>query len=252
MESSGSLSGRVAVVTGGSSGLGKAAAVALARGGADVAVLARSRADLDLTVNELAENGQVRALAVPVDLADSDALQQAIGHVRTELGQVDILVNAAGTDVPGSVEELDPVDWDKVLNVNLRAVYLLSRAVFPDMRSRGGGTIINVGSVAGRRGWANASAYCASKFALTGLTQALAAEGREHRIKVSLLYPGGMDTSWGAWSPSERGDQAGEADSARALPPAHVAELITWIAASPPDMVLNEVTVTPMLEQGWP
>jgi len=179
-------------------------------------------------------------------------VKRAIGQVRDELGPVDVLVNAAGTDVPGPVEELDPEDWDRVLNVNLRAVFLLAQAVLPDMRSRGGGTIINIGSVAGRRGWANASAYCASKFALTGLSQALAAEGKAHRIRVSLLYPGGMDTSWGTWSPSDRGASTSEVSSAEALPPAHVADLITWIAASPPDMVLNEITVTPMLEQGWP
>lgn len=253
MEKYVSLSGQVAVVTGGSSGLGRAAAVSLAGAGAKVAVLARSRTELEETVREISGNGKAAtALAVPVDLGDSVAVRQAIDQVRAELGPVDILVNAAGTDVPGPVEKLDPADWDRVLNVNLRAVFLLSQAVLRDMRSRGGGTIVNIGSVAGRRGWANASAYCASKFALTGLTQSLAAEGREHRIKVSLLYPGGMDTSWGTWTPSERKARTAEADTATALPPAHVAELITWIAASPPDMVLNEITVTPMLEQGWP
>ncbi|WP_457974612.1 SDR family oxidoreductase [Arthrobacter sp. D1-17] len=248
-----SLSGQVAVVTGGSSGLGRAAAASLAAAGVNVAVLARSRADLEETVREIAGISRTATvLAVPVDLGESIAVKQAIDQVRAELGPVDILVNAAGTDVPGPIETLDPADWDRVLNVNLRAVFLLSKAVLPDMRSRGGGTIINISSVAGRRGWANASAYCASKFALTGLTQALAAEGKEHRIKVSLLYPGGMDTSWGSWTPSERGPRTAEADPAMALPPTHVAELITWIAASHPDMVLNEITVTPMLEQGWP
>lgn len=116
---------------------------------------------------------------------------------------MEILVNAAGTDVPGSIEELDVAGWDRMMNVNLRAVFLLSKAVFPDMRARGGGTIITAGSVAGRRGWANAAAYCASKFALTGLTQTLTAEGKPHRIRAALLYPGAMDTHWGAWTPED-------------------------------------------------
>lgn len=249
------LQGQVAVVTGGSSGLGRASAIALAEAGARVAVLGRSNADLQDTLQQIldaAESVEQLAVSVPVDLADADALTQAIQDVRKQLGPIDILVNAAGTDVPGTIEELDAAGWDRVLNVNLRAVFLLSKEVFPDMRARGGGTIINIGSVAGRRGWANASAYCASKFALTGLTQAVAAEGREHRIRACLLYPGAMDTSWGAWSPEDRDPVSGNTATAESMPPEHVAQLITWIAQSPPDMVLNEVTVTPLLESGWP
>jgi len=218
-------------------------------------VLGRSSADLKVTLEELAATaGSIGpgAVSVPVDLADADALTQAIQDAREQLGPIGILVNAAGTDVPGSIEELDAAGWDRVLNVNLRAVFLLSKEVFPDMRALGGGTIINIGSVAGRRGWANASAYCASKFALTGLTQATAAEGREHKIRACLLYPGAMDTSWGAWSPEDRAPGSGAVTTAESMHPDHVAQLITWIAQSPPDMVLNEVTVTPRLENGWP
>ncbi|MHA7156401.1 SDR family oxidoreductase [Arthrobacter sp. TMN-50] len=255
MKDSQSLDGRVALVTGGSSGLGRATALALAAAGAHVAVMARSQSDLDKTIKQLRGNvhgASSKALAVPVDLADADAVSQALEYIGKELGPVDILVNNAGTDVPGSIEELDVEGWDRVMNVNLRAVFLLSQAVFPGMREAGGGTIINIGSVAGRRGWANASAYCASKFALTGLTQVIAAEGRAHRIRACLLYPGAMDTNWGAWSAEERSPAHSGTSPAQSLPPEHVAEFITWIAQSPPDMVLNEVTVTPLLEGGWP
>ncbi len=100
--------------------------------------------------------------------------------------------------------------------------------------------------------WANASAYCAAKFGLTGLTQALAAEGKPHRIRACVLYPGAMDTNWGVWSPEDRTGSAKPALSADALAPDQVARLIGWIAAAPPDVVLNEVTVTPLLEKGWP
>lgn len=255
MSDSQMLEGRVAVVTGGSSGLGRASAISLATAGASVAVLARSGADLEDTLVQIRDHQQgdrAGAVAVSVDLADADSVGQAIEQVKRELGPVDILVNAAGTDAPGPVEELDAAGWDRVMDVNVRAVFLLSRAVFADMRNRGGGTIINIGSVAGRRGWANASAYCASKFALTGLTQAVAAEGRDHRIRACLLYPGAMDTHWGTWSPEERDPAPEPTPTAEAMPPEHVAELITWIAQSPPDMVLNEVTVTPLREAGWP
>jgi NAD(P)-dependent dehydrogenase (short-subunit alcohol dehydrogenase family) len=120
-----------------------------------------------------------------------------VARVVEAFGRVDVLVNAAGTDVPGPVAELAVGDWDRVLAVNLRAPFVLAKAAFPHMRAAGGGTIVNVSSVAGKRGWANAAAYCASKFGLTGLTQALAAEGRPHGIRACVLYPGAMATSWG-------------------------------------------------------
>jgi NAD(P)-dependent dehydrogenase (short-subunit alcohol dehydrogenase family) len=245
------LRGRVALVTGASSGLGRATAVALAADGADVAALARGATDLHETADQVRAAG-VRASVAVVDLADADAVAQAVDQVHADLGRVDVLVNAAGTDVPGPVAELDVEAWDRVLAVNLRASFLLSRAVWPHMRDNGGGTIVNVSSVAGRRGWANAAAYCSAKFGLTGLTQALAAEGRPHRIRACVLYPGAMDTSWGLWSPDARSGSAGSSPTADALAPEQVARLISWIAAAPPDVVLNEVTVTPLRERGWP
>lgn len=250
MEGTGSLNGRRAVVTGGSSGLGRATALSLAAAGADVAVLARGDRDLAEVAGQIRAAGRT-AVPVVVDLADPEQVDRAMVQVREELGAVDILVNAAGTDVPGPVAELTVADWDRVLNVNLRACFLLSKAVWPDLRERGGGTIVNISSVAGRRGWANAAAYCAAKFALTGFTQALAAEGAPHRIRVCVLYPGAMDTSWGVWTPEDRGTGQPTVP-ADALAPEQVADLIRWIAAAPADLVLNEVTVTPLLERGWP
>jgi NAD(P)-dependent dehydrogenase (short-subunit alcohol dehydrogenase family) len=247
----GRLAGRVAVVTGGSSGLGRATASALAAEGAAVAVLARASDDLERTADDIRRAGAT-ALAVTTDLADAGQIRRALDRIAAELGGADILVNAGGTDVPGPVVDLDVTDWDRVLDVNLRAAFLLSQGLFPVMQGRGGGTIVNVGSVAGRRGWADAAAYCASKFGLAGLTQALAAEGRPHRIRVCLLYPGAMDTHWGHWSPADRQTPGRATEPAEALPPADVAGLITWICTAPPDVVLNEVTVTPLLERGWP
>jgi NAD(P)-dependent dehydrogenase (short-subunit alcohol dehydrogenase family) len=247
------LSGRTALVTGASSGLGRAAAIRLAAADARVALLARSAADLT-GVQEIIASGGGTALALPADLADPAAIDVAVQPAVREFGRVDILVNAAGTDVPGAVENLTVADWDRVMAVNLRAPFLLSRAVFPHMRAVGGGSIINVSSVAGLRGWANATAYCAAKFALTGFTQALAAEGRPHRIRASVLYPGSMATSWGEWdadaraTPDDRPDKAAE----ESLPPEQVADLIAWIAAAPPGLVLPQATITPLLEQGWP
>ncbi len=243
---------RVALVTGASSGLGRATAITLAQSGADVGLIARSETELSQVADEITAIGR-RALPLPLDLADEVQVLAAISRFLDVFGQVDILVNAAGTDVPGSVEELATGDWNRVLNVNLRAPFLLAKAVFPHMRRAGHGTIVNVSSVAGKRGWANASAYCASKFGLTGFTQALAAEGKPHGIRACILYPGGMDTNWGTWSSAERQAEQPEPRSpTRALPPSDVAALIVWIAAAPPELVLNEAIISPLEEAGWP
>jgi NADP-dependent 3-hydroxy acid dehydrogenase YdfG len=246
------LSREVALVTGASSGLGRATAVALARAGTAVALLARSAPDLAGVADALRADGHA-AVPVPCDLADAASIEQAVERVRGELGPVRVLVNAAGTDAPGPVSELSLPDWDRVQAVNLRAVFLLCRLVLPGMADAGAGTIVNVSSVAGKRGWANASAYCASKFALTGFTQALAAEAKSHGVRACIVYPGAMATQWGTWSADERGSGESDAGSAReALPPEMVADLIAWIATAPPELVLNEAIVSPLEEQGWP
>ena len=247
----GPLEGKAALVTGASSGLGRATAIALARAGADVALVARSQGELDSAKEEVSKAGR-RALTLPMDLAKEDEASATVERTVEEFGRIDVLVNAAGTDAPGPVEELDVEGWDRTLSVNLRAPFLLSKAAFPCMREAGGGMIVNISSVAGKKGWANASAYCASKFGLTGFTQALADEGKEHGIRAIVLYPGAMATNWGAFSPEER--QEGEptkASPTRVLPPGRVADLIAWLAASPPEFVLTEGIVLP-IEEGLP
>src|SRR5215216_1556965 len=245
------LAGQLAFVTGASSGLGRATAHALARAGASVALVARSASDLAGVADELRGDGH-SALALACDLADADDLTQAVRNARDELGPVRVLVNAAGTDAPGPVAELSLEAWDRVLAVNLRAVFVLCRLAVPDMVEAGQGTIVNVSSVAGKRGWANASAYCASKFALTGFTQALGAEVRPHGVRACLVYPGAMATQWGTWSAEERREERPARRPADALPPETVAEFIAWIAAAPAHLVLDEAIVTPLREQGYP
>lgn len=163
-----------------------------------------------------------------------------------------VLVNAAGTDAPGPVSQLSVEDWDRVMAVNLRAVFLLSQLAVPDMIEAGQGTIINVSSVAGKRGWADASAYCASKFALTGFTQALGAEVRPHGVRACVVYPGAMATHWGTWSVEERPAERAPSSPRDSLPPETIAAFIASIATAPPELVLDEAIVTPLHEQGYP
>src|SRR5919199_1532955 len=245
------LEGKAALVTGASSGLGRATAIALARAGADVALVARSAEELDGAKEEVSKAGR-RAMSLPTDLAKEEETSATVERAIEEFGRIDVLVNAAGTDVPGTVEELDVEGWDRTLDVNLRAPFLLSKAAFPHMREAGGGMIVNISSVAGKKGWANASAYCASKFGLTGFTEALADEGREYGIRAIVLYPGAMATNWGAFDPEERQhSEPNEAPPTRVLPPERVADFIAWFAASPPEFVLTEGIIVP-IEEGLP
>jgi NAD(P)-dependent dehydrogenase (short-subunit alcohol dehydrogenase family) len=138
-----------------------------------------------------------------------------------------------------------------VVAVNLTAPFLLSRAVFPHMRAAGGGTIVNVSSVAGRRGWANATAYCATKFGLAGLTQALATEGAPHAIRVVCLYPGAMATHWDMWNAADR-DLPRRAAPEDALPPEDVAGYIGWLVRAPAHVIVTEAVIAPIRERGWP
>ncbi len=247
----GSLEGRAALVTGASSGLGRATAIVLARAGADVALVARSAEELESAKEEISKTGQ-RALALVTDLSKEDETSATVKQTVEEFGRIDVLVNAAGTDAPGTVEELDVEGWDRTLSVNLRAPFLLSKAAFPHMREAGGGIIVNISSVAGKKGWANASAYCASKFGLTGFTEALADEGKGYGIRAIVLYPGAMATNWGAFSPEERQQsESNEAPATRVLRPERVASFISWFVASPPEFVLTEGIVLP-IEEGLP
>jgi NAD(P)-dependent dehydrogenase (short-subunit alcohol dehydrogenase family) len=203
-----SLAGRVAVVTGASSGLGRASAERLAEDGAAVALLARSADDLIRTRTRITQLGG-SALAAPIDLADAAAIEVVVARVVAELGRIDVLVNAAATDVPGPVEALDQQDWDRVVAVNLTAPFLLAKAAWPHLRRAGGGTIINVSSVAGRRGWANAAAYCATKFALPASPRAWPPKGGPTASEACVLYPGAMATAWGVRDATQRDSALG-------------------------------------------
>lgn len=248
----GALEGQTVLVTGASSGLGRASALAFAQAGADVALLARSERDLQEVAADVKGLGR-RALVLPTDLSDETAIVSATEQVVRDFGRVDVLLNNAGTDVPGAVKDLSVSDWDRVLAVNLRAPFLLAKAVFPTMQAQGYGTIINVSSVAGKRGWANAAAYCAAKFGLTGFTQALHAEGKVHGIRALVVYPGAMATNWGDWTPEARsGDAQAEPPASEALAPEVAAAFFVWLATAPRTVVMTETVIMPLKEQGWP
>jgi len=187
------LEGKCAFVTGAGRGIGKGIALAFARQGCDVAVAARTEAEIKRTAGEVVSLGR-RAVALRCDVADAADVRKAIEEALGALGKIDILVNNAGYACFKPFMELDASEWRCTLDVNLTGAFNCIKAVLPSMIARGGGRIINISSVAGLRPIINQSAYCASKFGLNGLTYVLAMELRPYGIAVHSICPGGVDT----------------------------------------------------------
>jgi 3-oxoacyl-[acyl-carrier protein] reductase len=188
-----SLQGKTALVTGAGKGIGRAVAVALAAEGVKVGLVARTDADLQVVAAEIVAAGGTAATAV-ADVADRTAVNLAVASVQQALGPVDILINNAGIGTFGKFLELEPEEWEHIIQVNLMGTYYVTRAVLPGMIARQAGDIINISSTAGQRGAAVTSAYSASKFAVLGLTESLMQEVRKHNIRVSALTPSTVAT----------------------------------------------------------
>ena len=183
------LEGRVAVVTGASSGIGEACAVAFAAKGAKV-VLAARRAERLASLVDRIEGAGGEALAVATDVTDEAAVDDLFARAVARFGTVDVLVNNAGIADSTPVDEMALETWRKVIETNLTSAFLCSRAAFRAMKGKGRGRIINVGSISARVPRENSPAYAASKFGLDGLTRSLAIDGRKHNIAASIVHPG--------------------------------------------------------------
>ncbi|SIT80108.1 3-ketoacyl-ACP reductase [Pontibacter indicus] len=188
-----SLKGKSALITGAGKGIGKAIAIALAKEGVNVGLLARTTAQLEEVAAELRAQG-VKAAVATADVADINSVNEAVKQIGAELGPIDILINNAGTAKFGKFLELEPAEWEHIIRVNLLGTYYVTRAVLPEMIERQTGDIINISSTAGQRGAPVTSAYSASKFAVIGLSESLMQEVRKHNIRVSTLTPSTVAT----------------------------------------------------------
>jgi len=210
--------GKNAIVTGGTKGIGRAIAGALAGVGMNVCVGARNLDEVKQAVRELEGLGVGAATGAACDVRSFEEVEALVGHAVEELGGVDVLVNNAGVGLFKPVEETSPEEFRTVLETNLFGVFYGCRAVIPEMRRRGGGYIINVSSLAGANPHPRMSAYNASKFALNGFSEALMQEVRHDRIKVSYIMPGSVNTEFGGDEVSdERAWQLQPEDIARVV-----------------------------------
>jgi NAD(P)-dependent dehydrogenase (short-subunit alcohol dehydrogenase family) len=239
-----SLENKSVLVTGGGRGLGAAICRELSRGGAWIAVADRDQATAQATADALKADGG-KAVAVKADLAQDKQAREAIDAAVQAFGRLDVLVNNAAVDYTLPIDELTLEQWDQVMRVNLRAPFVLSRFAAQVMRAQGGGQIVNIASTAAKRAWPNASAYHASKWGLLGLSHALHAELRPHRIKVSAIVAGGMRTPFLL-------DRFPDIDPGVLQDPANVAATIRFLLTLPEESVIPEVMVIPMRESSWP
>ncbi|AEN74543.1 3-oxoacyl-(acyl-carrier-protein) reductase [Rhodothermus marinus SG0.5JP17-172] len=233
------LRDKVAVVTGASSGLGRAFAIALVQKGAHVYGLARRVERLNALRDELG----LRFHPIACDVTRPNDVEAAFRRVIREAGRLDILINNAGLGKMGPVDELSLEDWDVQMNTNLRGVFLCTRAAVPQMKKQNaetgfGGHIINIASVAGLIGNPNLSAYNATKFGVRGFSEAIMKELRDHGIKVTCVYPGSVATEFFEVSGMRRAD--------RPVTPEQVAQTILHILETDDNYLISEVVIRPL------
>ncbi len=185
---------KTVIITGGSEGVGAAAARMFAEAGANLMLVARNKKNLDAIAEELRSKTKVEVFAM--DVSDAEACVDVFKKAAFEFGRVDVLVNNAGYHTRGPVEEIDPADLGKMIDVNLRAPIMLSRIALPYLREAGGGAIINVGSLAGRAPIPGSAGYAASKAGLRSFTYALGSELADSNIKLAVVSPGPIDTGF--------------------------------------------------------
>jgi NADP-dependent 3-hydroxy acid dehydrogenase YdfG len=230
------LEGRVALITGAGSGIGKAIAAALAQAGASLTVSGRTPKKLEAIERQLSQDG-ADVLAVPCDVRKALHVETLVRTTVQHFGRLDIVINNAGIMQIAPIEQTEEALWDAILETNLKGAYMVTRSALNHLRESQG-DIVNIASIAGRQAFAGSSAYCASKWGLMGLTNVLREELRGSGIRVLTVLPGDVDTS--IWD-----DIPGEWNRAAMLRPEVVAQAVVNLLQQPRDASVHEIVVTP-------
>lgn len=231
------LNSKIAIVTGGTKGIGKTIAEALVREGVNVCITARHQAQITQATRELIGLGAGKAVGFLCDVRDASQVRKLFTQVSAEFGGVDILINNAGIGMFASVEAMAPEDFVAVLETNLFGVFYCCHEAIPIMKQRGGGYIINVSSLAGANPHPQMAAYNASKFGLNGFSEALMQEVRHDGIKVSYVMPGSVNTEFGGDEPS--------AEKSWQLQPADIARVVLDLLSHDDRSLVSRVEIRP-------
>ncbi|WP_136716986.1 SDR family NAD(P)-dependent oxidoreductase [Halorientalis salina] len=244
------LDGDVALVTGASSGIGRATAQALAAEGAAVAVAARREERLAELVDDIEDAGGT-ALAVPTDITETDEVREMVETTREELGGLDILVNNAGVMLLAPVIRADVADLQQMLDVNLKGLMTATREALPGLLDQDEGHIVNISSVAGRTANEASAGYSATKFGVNAFSESLRKEVTDSGVRVTVVEPGAVETELGEHIPDEQvrerlSEMVGEMT---VLQPDDIASAITYAVTQPPRVSVNELLIRPTEQQ---
>jgi len=241
-----SLTGKVALITGASSGIGEATAIAMAQAGAAVALGARRTDRLELLAARLRNDG-ARVLTLELDVNDEGACAWAVQRTRSELGGLDILVNSAGLMLLGPIIDADTEDWRRMIFTNVLGLMYMTHAAVQGMAEQGSGEIVNISSVAGRQARAGAGVYNASKWAVNAFSESLRQEVTERGVRVSLVEPGAVATELTDHITHPQSKQGAEQmyGSMRALQAEDIARAIVYVVTQPAHVAINEILVRP-------
>jgi 3-oxoacyl-[acyl-carrier protein] reductase len=229
------LNGKNAIVTGGSRGIGFAIAKRLAADGASVVICARNREAAERAASEIASETGAKAFGTNADVSKQNDVEMLFQFADEKLGQLHILVNNAGIGIFGSVAELTPEQWDRVIGVNLNGAFYCTHAAIPRIRNSGGGSVVNISSLASKNVFAGGAAYNASKFGLKALTEATMLDHRYDNIRVSDILPGSVNTEFGSSS----------AKAEWKIAPEDVADVAMAILLAPERTLISRVEMRP-------
>ena len=231
------LSGRTAIVTGSSKGIGYAIAEALARANANVVVSARKPAEVTEAARRLEELGSGKVLGIPCDVGRLDDVTRLVAQTAETLGGIDILVNNAGYGFFTPVDQIAPEDWDRLIATNLSGVFYCCHETIPHLRGSDDAWIINIASLAGKNPFAGGSAYNASKFGLVGFSEAMMLDVRQQGIRVSYIMPGSVETYFNHNQPSDKG--------AWKIQPEDIGQVVMDLLSLPKNSLVSRVEMRP-------
>ena len=233
------LSGKIAIVTGGTRGIGRAIAERLLREGAAVAVCSRLRENVQAFIKDCQSGAGGRLLAEAADVSRLEDVQRFFASVDARFGGVDYLINNAGIGIFKSVADLTPDEWRRTMELNLNGAYYCSHEALPRMQRRGAGYIINISSLAGKNAFAGGAAYNASKFGLNGFSEAMMLDHRYQDVRVSYIMPGSVDTDFSARSGA----------AAWKIQPEDIAEVVAMLLHVPARTLISRVEIRPSKPQ---
>lgn len=232
------IENKVAVVTGGTRGIGRAIAERLSREGARVAICGRRQKSVDEALASLASTGE--AFGMAADVSKRDEVREFISNVERKFGAIHILINNAGAGVFHSVADLTPEDWDRLIGLNLSGVFYCCHEVLPIFRRLQGGDVINISSLAGKNAFAGGAAYNASKFGLNGFSEAMMLDHRHEGVRVSYIMPGSVNTEFGG----------GSGGSDWKIAPEDIAEVVVSLLRMPRRTTISRVEIRPSCPPG--